>query len=154
MTAVNHAAAGAIIALTIKQPILAVVLAFISHFFMDALPHFGGIGRDVFERNKNRLFQVVVALDSVLFIALLAIVPWIFHDKVSATLLLACMLAAFAPDAGIVYRFWRELKTHSWQAGNWFTRLHLRIERYERPWGLWVEVGLAVILLTSIWKFR
>lgn len=41
MTATNHALTGAMVATVIKQPFLALPLAFISHFICDALPHFG-----------------------------------------------------------------------------------------------------------------
>jgi hypothetical protein len=33
--------AGAIIALAISQPLIALPLAFVSHFVLDALPHYG-----------------------------------------------------------------------------------------------------------------
>ena len=41
MIATNHALTGAAIAVVIKQPILAIPLAFVSHFICDAIPHFG-----------------------------------------------------------------------------------------------------------------
>jgi hypothetical protein len=41
MTGFNHGMAGAVIALTVKQPVLAVPLAFLSHFATDMIPHFG-----------------------------------------------------------------------------------------------------------------
>ena len=40
MTATNHALTGATIATLVRQPYLAIPLAFLSHFFCDALPHF------------------------------------------------------------------------------------------------------------------
>ncbi|MFZ1324307.1 MAG: hypothetical protein WAQ57_04090 [Candidatus Saccharimonadales bacterium] len=41
MHTVNHAAAGAGIALAVRQPLLALPLALASHFVLDALPHYG-----------------------------------------------------------------------------------------------------------------
>lgn len=39
MTGINHALTGALVASAIKQPALALPLAFLSHFVIDALPH-------------------------------------------------------------------------------------------------------------------
>jgi len=47
MTITNHILAGAIIGAVIKEPALALPIAFASHFVMDALPHFG------YEGNKG-----------------------------------------------------------------------------------------------------
>ena len=41
MTATNHALTGAIIGLVIGEPVLAIALAFASHFICDALPPVG-----------------------------------------------------------------------------------------------------------------
>jgi hypothetical protein len=41
MTISNHFATGALIAYAIKQPYLAFPLAFVSHFALDVLPHYG-----------------------------------------------------------------------------------------------------------------
>ena len=45
MVITNHVLAGSLIGIGIKEPTLAITLAFVSHFVMDALPHFGYPGR-------------------------------------------------------------------------------------------------------------
>lgn len=41
MTTSNHLLVGTLIALTVKEPILVIPLALLSHFALDMLPHFG-----------------------------------------------------------------------------------------------------------------
>jgi len=45
MLITNHVLAGSIIGLTVKEPSLAIIIAFASHFVMDMMPHFGYFGR-------------------------------------------------------------------------------------------------------------
>ena len=60
MTIANHVIAGSIIGLTIKEPILAIIVAFTSQFAMDMLPHFGYPGRKGYsEVLKHRLSYIV-----------------------------------------------------------------------------------------------
>ena len=53
MTATNHALTGAIIGLTAVNPLPAVLLAFVSHYFLDIMPHFG-----LPEKNETKLKSV------------------------------------------------------------------------------------------------
>src|SRR5688572_12550977 len=55
MTTSNHILAGTLIALTIKEPLLALPLAFASHFVLDALPHYGYDGDGYGEALKHKL---------------------------------------------------------------------------------------------------
>jgi len=148
MTATNHALTGAVIAVTIKRPELAIPLAFVSHFVLDALPHFGVHEDDVLRRNKSKLFRSVIGIDIVVLVALLILMPLSMHGVPWWVLELA-MLAAVAPDLIWVFRFIRETRTKQWRPGSWFARFHQAIQRIEKPWGLAIE-GIWALLATVI----
>jgi hypothetical protein len=77
----NHLLAGAAIAYAIDKPLPVLLLAFASHFVMDALPHFGYPGNKGYgEAMKHRLSYVVAGTDAVLaLIVLTALRRLIFY---------------------------------------------------------------------------
>lgn len=83
---------GAVIALAVKQPALAIPLSFASHFAADAIPHFGF----KLEQVLGRKFNAFHTADFVLSISLMAILGALFPAK--ALLIWACMIAAAIPD--------------------------------------------------------
>lgn len=148
MTATNHMLTGAVIAVTVRQPALAVPLAFLSHFILDALPHFGIHEDEVLKRNKHPLFRSVVGADILLVVVILIVLPLLVTSVVWWALLLA-MLAAYAPDSIWLVRFWREVRTQTWRPGSWYARWHQKIQWSEKPWGLGIEIVWAVMMLTA-----
>lgn len=137
MTAVNHAVTGALIAVAVREPVLAVPLAFLSHFVLDALPHFG-IKKSAQERNKKKLFWGVQAVDLILLTMFFTWLVFFLH-LANLLLILICSFAAMSPDLIWVYRFFREIKTKIETEGNMFVRFHRRIQRFERPWAIVLE---------------
>lgn len=150
MTATNHALTGAVIALSVKQPALAIPLAFLSHFVLDALPHYGVANGDVFERNKKLLTKIVFSTDAVLFVVTLVWLGFFFHAEVSNTLLFWSAAAAYLPDLPWIYRFVREIRTRKWEPGGRYTRIHEKIQWGERPWGIIVEILWAIGALIAV----
>lgn len=63
MTAINHALTGALIGLTVSNPVLAVLLAFGSHFVLDSLPHFGDDHNKLKLTFNGRIFQTILFTD-------------------------------------------------------------------------------------------
>lgn len=59
MIGFNHAAAGGLLATVLPLP-LAILAAFISHFVMDALPHYGIPHA---KRNKSRSWRIFTVFD-------------------------------------------------------------------------------------------
>ena len=150
MTATNHAAAGALIALTIKEPGLVLPLAFISHFVMDALPHFGYPGNKGYgEALKHKLTYSVILLD----IIGLTILIWFVAG--ANWLTYAAGITALLPDfAGLYDYFGIERKKKHGRSNSLIAKLHKkyhrRLEWCERPWSLFIEVLLATLLLFLI----
>src|ERR1051325_2003067 len=99
MTGFNHGMTGAVIALTAKNPVLAVPLSFLSHYLIDFIPHFGFVQEEVLEKrfNLSLKFDFLFALFMMLILAI------IFPGH--KILIWACMIAAALPD--IIWWFYR-----------------------------------------------
>jgi hypothetical protein len=147
MTTSNHVYAGAAIAMAVKQPALALPLAFLSHFVLDALPHYGREGI----HNFKGIFKhrTTVALES---LNLLAIPFLIYLTWNQSWWVWLAAIVAISPDLSWVYRYLR----FEWYGldlpdiGSWFTRFHLAIQWCERKWGILLELPmlLGLVLLS------
>lgn len=146
MTSTNHVMTGAVIAVAVKQPELAIPLAFASHFVLDSIPHFGIYEDDVIRRNRHWLFRTVLSIDIPLMITLLIVIPHLATAIVASWVVFASMAAAILPDSVWVYRFIREQKTKKWEPGGWYPRFHQAIQWYEHPPGLIIEVAWFVAM--------
>lgn len=148
MTATNHVLTGAVIATVVGSPVIAVPLAFASHFVLDAIPHFGIHEDDTLKRNGHWLFRSVVATDTVFTIAALALVPVALHNHVNAWSVLIAMLAALIPDLLWIPHFLHEIRHKVARARTKFMLWHQRIQWSETPWGLLVEMVWAAMAIT------
>lgn len=96
-----HASAGALIGQQVKNPILAFVLAFASHFILDMIPHGDQDWIDEYkdgEQAKVRKIIAIVALDGVVLAALL-ISRFFFIDSFMPSLNIAAgILGGVLPD--------------------------------------------------------
>ena len=140
MTSTNHVVTGAVIALAVKQPGLAIPLAFASHFVMDAIQHFGIYEDDVLRRNKSRVFRTALSIDVPTATALVFLLPHLAASQVAWWIVFTSMVAAVAPDFQWVVRFIREVRTKQWTQGGRFTRFHQGIQWFEHPVGLIPEL--------------
>lgn len=151
MTVTNHAAVGALIAITLKEPALVLPLAFVSHYVLDALPHFGypgggGLG----EAFKHRLTLIYGLVDFILAVVLLFI---IWH---SGWLMYAAAALAVAPDAANLYRYFRREKRglSKPSQGIWLSRLHHKIQWWQKPSGLAIELVFTAVLFCLILELQ
>ena len=153
MTLVNHAAAGAVIALTIKQPYLVIPLALISHFVMDLIPHFGYPGHQGYKKIlRHRLTYFYLFLD---------LVGWIFLVWAMLGLSWLAYVAAFMavlPDIGrdlwrALFYYGLEKKGKPFRRGP-LTKFHRWIQWCERPWGFIVEVIIGAGLISLVWELK
>ena len=97
MTAANHALTGTLIAVLIREPVVALPLAFFSHFVCDALPHFDSH----FEFGKRSMY-VYLFFDGLAVICILAGLL-IGVGLPSPLLVVACAAFAMAPDLMWLY---------------------------------------------------
>ena len=150
MTATNHMLTGAVIAAAVRQPLLVVPLAFLSHFILDMFPHFGVAESDSSERNNHPLFRAVLTLDlTVLAIALVA-VPLLFNSDVPGWVLLLGMLSAWIPDVVWIAHFYHDHKGHTRKPPIRLTRFHQKIQWFERPPGIITEIIWFAGSLTAL----
>lgn len=147
MTATNHIATGALIGTVIGKPWLAFPVAFLSHFLLDALPHFGTEAPNVLARNADPLFRRVLTGDVILSVVTLTL---LVYGRRWVPLL--CGLVAYAPDVAWLYRGYFENKTGVHKQRNWFNEFHRRIQRYEKRWGIYVEATFFIGVGAVIWK--
>lgn len=153
MTLTNHALTGALVAVAVGHPAFAIPLALLSHFAIDALPHFGLPYTDVFTRNKSRLFRAVVSLDTALFVAAFALLLVLANQTVPVWLVVVCILVACVPDFAWVARFIREVSTGQWHPEGRVNGLHKKVQWCEHPWGLIVEACWAIAMVYLITAF-
>lgn len=148
MTTSNHVITGAVIAVAIKQPAAALPLAFLSHFVLDFIPHFGYKGHRGFtEVFKHRLSFVVIAFDALM-------VAWLVGSfRQYGLIAYLGGLAAIAPDFIWLYRYYGFERHGKKPPVNKFANWHNQIQWCERPWGLMIEIAWFVafsFLLTKL----
>ncbi|MGH7237566.1 MAG: hypothetical protein ACREGF_03465 [Candidatus Saccharimonadales bacterium] len=158
MTAVNHALTGAVIAVAVQRPLLAIPLAFVSHFALDGLPHFGipiegKSSADAVARNRKPFYRLILRFDLLLTVVLLISLGVILHGQALVYLVLVCSVVAISPDFVWLYLFLKQMKAGKLLPYGWFSRFHKWIQWSEKPWGLGVEavwLGLAVAALAIL----
>jgi hypothetical protein len=104
MTATNHALTGALLAVTIKNPVLAISAAFASHFVLDILPHFG-IKAEFEKLKKSWLMRFVFVFEAIALTTILFYFPTHLNHIQAGVVVLLCMVAAVAPDFMWTYRY-------------------------------------------------
>lgn len=143
MTGFNHGLAGAIIALTVKQPILAISLAFASHYLLDTLPHRGFSKEQVLGPRFNRL----VKIDFVFSLFLMALLALVFPNHV--LIIWACMIAAAVPDTAF---YFNRRTVKRWPDGlDKFTSFHWHLNNHVKPFYFdilyFILMSLAILLI-------
>lgn len=140
MTAINHALTGSVIGALVGGP-LALPLALMSHFGLDALPHFGNDNRF---KLHSRAFWLMLTLDLALVAAL---VVYLWHQPEQATLMIGCLLLALSPD----FMHLRLITGYGPVADGRIYRWHRRIQRSETPSGIVIELiwlaGMGFVLV-------
>lgn len=147
MTATNHALTGAIIGLTVTNPVVALCLAPISHYVLDSLPHYGPAKTDI-GSNRFRAYLLADMSLCVLLVAVLAVTSpkhWL--------LAAICAFLATLPDAMWLPDFIRARQGKAKRAiakRQSLVRLHAWVQWYQKPLGalteiVWASVAIAVL---------
>ncbi len=146
MTATNHVLAGAIIVAFIDKPLIALPLAFLSHFVLDMIPHFGWKG----DKNGNFLYILAadMAIASSILISIFVLQPphwqWLIAGGVIAS----------SPDLGWLYYWIYELKGIK-KPLDPFSRFAAKIQWSESTLGILLEIpwffaSLGALLYLSV----
>lgn len=144
MTGLNHALTGSAIALVVKRPLLAIPLAFLSHFFIDMVPHWGNTS---FYTPGSPEFPYILAADGLLVVISLVIICY-YARRDQIWLILTCAFLAMLPDA-----FWALGRSDNLPSPIvWFDTFHKNIQWCEKPWGIIIELLYATGMGYLIFK--
>lgn len=145
MIAINHAATGAIIGLSMANPFVAGVAAFLSHFVCDGLPHFGSSDQSFITSTRFKAMLIVDTLLCVLLVLLLAI------SQIDAWLLAAmCAFLATSPDLWHIKSFIYARAGKAYHPGR-IARFSSDIQWFQRPIGAFVELAWFVGATTLLY---
>ncbi len=156
MTATAHALVSGAIAATIPNPTLAIPLAFVSHFVMDAVPHWD-FGTNWRSRAKAKT-GAIATVDTILGFSLAYL---LFGGKVESIPLLLAVIAGNLPDwmeAPYYIFFARQDKKQPAKNAGFWERVTYKIYKIENvfhakaqaPFGIItqvVTVGFFLLLL-------
>lgn len=160
MTATNHALTGAVVALALKRPELALPAAFLSHFVIDMIPHYNppGASRHNFKsysaswtkKMDRKSFKIIFALDMVLLLVVMISLPFLSPPDVSPATVFLGMLLAISPDFVGGFQYLISAVSNMKFKNGWFTKIHIRLQLLERPWGIYIELVWAAAMLAIL----
>jgi len=128
----------------IDKPLIALPLAFLSHFALDVLPHFGIPGHEGFSAAlKHRITRLSLVLDFIFGLILLAV---LVHYSANIWTYLGAFLAV-SPDFEWLFSYIFFERRGKSKRNSKFGQIHSWIQWGERPWGIAVE---AVWFLLSL----
>ncbi len=148
MTATNHALTGAVIGFSVGNPFLAIPIAFLSHYLLDAFPHYASKNKEL-EYLGSKTFKSILLIDISLCI-LLVIILAILHPQ-NWFLASICAFLATSPDLGHINMFIKSVKNLKWHPSR-YAKFASVIQWYQEPNGAYIEAAwfvLMVIILGS-----
>lgn len=144
---------GAVLALVIKNPAIAVPLSFISHFAQDLVPHFDFFAGPKNEHLFKRKFNVSLTTDFLLSISLMVTLAILFPAH--KWLIWACMVAAACPDlAQAYYHLYIERIKKQQPKYDRLSALHYKLQWSATPKGAIVEITWAISGIFIILSIR
>jgi hypothetical protein len=154
MTAPNHALTGAFIGLTISNPVLALPLAFLSHFVCDAIPHYDPPAPDksALFRSKRFVWEFLI-LGAIGCLALVVLLAWAKpHHWLQAAI---CAFLAASPDLFWLPRYLSVRRTGKEQpTKNAFLRFHAKVQWLTGPRLFWLEsvwfLGMSALVYARL----
>lgn len=120
------------------------LLALLSHFLLDVLPHYGQKSGDVISWFKHRTTWLVEGLNIIgvpLLIYLLWGQPW---------WVFAAAAIAILPDVVWIFRYVRYDRFGLQVSQYSITKWHTKIQWGERPWGFAVEIPFFLLAVMCI----
>lgn len=148
MRAINHAMTGAAIGLAVANPGIAVPVALLSHFVLDAVPHYSD--EDKFSIG-TKIFSTVLVLDALLCVVLVGLLYVV--SPMNWFVPAACAFLATSPDFLWIPRFLVTMRTGIDPGENsTIEKFHAWIQWKAWPTGYWVECGWFVSMFFALSK--
>src|SRR5688572_9701730 len=124
MRAINHAVTGALIGTAVGQPLLALPLAYASHFVLDGIPHWESDEKDLSNRMMRSVFLGALVVDALSCFALFC---WLIYS--GAVLPAFCAVAAASPDFMWLPMFVKSLRDQKPELPRGpLARLHIKVQ--------------------------
>lgn len=156
MTGLNHGMTGAALALTIKNPAIAIPLSFISHYLQDLVPHWNyGVSREADKKGSffTTKFNLALLTDFCLSLILMVVLALLFPAQ--KWLIWACMVAAASPDlVWAYYRLYREHIKKQQPHYDALSNIHLKMQWSQTAHGALVEVIWFLLMGVTILNLR
>ena len=146
VTATNHALTGALVGLVVREPFVALPVAYLSHYLLDSLPHYAP-NMPAARLFRSRFFETMLVSDALFCVLLVGILVLVQPEH--WLLASACAFVATLPDMFWINQFWSSRQKKPWKAGL-HSKFAAKIQWFERPIGAFVEVAWftgAVVLL-------
>ena len=147
---------GAVLAISIKNPVIAVPVSFISHYLQDLVPHWNyGVSREASKKGSffTARFNLSLLTDFSLSLVLMVVLALLFPAH--KWLIWACMVAAAVPDlVWAYYRLYREHIKKQKPFYDPFTNLHAKMQWSHTTAGALVEVAWFVAMGALILNLR
>lgn len=149
MTGTNHGLTGAMIAVLVKEPAVAIPLSFVSHFACDAIPHYG-LAKD--EELLGNKFNLILIVDFILAVSLMAVFGIRFPSQ--KWIIWGCMASAASPDlAWAYYHLYLEKLKKRTAKLDILSNFHHWIQWSQTPNGKFVEIfwflSMGAIILSQ-----
>ena len=139
---------GAVLALTVKNPYVAVPLSFVSHYLQDLIPHWDyGVSRQAAKKATffTRKFNLTLLADFCLSLTLMVVLALLFPTH--KWLIWACMIAAASPDlVWAYYRLYREHIKKQKPKYDPLSGLHRKMQRSQTTLGGLVEIAWFLVM--------
>ncbi len=147
MTATNHVVTGVLVASVLHNPVIALPAALISHFVIDALPHYG----DALMGYSSFKFKLILGTDMYVAAMCLGLI-YLLHPDHMWVLIFGGILAA-GPDLMWLPDFINELTHKPAPVYGPIRRFHARIQWYQKPKGILVEAVWFVTVFIAAFSF-
>jgi len=147
MTATNHVLTGMVIASAIPNPAIALPAALLSHFLMDALPHYTDpdIGINSFK------FKLILGADA--YIAAMCLLLVFMLQPANMWVIIAGGILAAAPDLMWLPDFIAALKHEPAPVYGSIRQFHHRIQWWAKPAGAYVEAVWFVVAFFTAFAY-
>jgi len=142
-----HAATGALVAVLIDKPLIALPVAFASHFVLDVFPHFGYPGHKGFKSDlKNGFAKIIAILDPLLVLLLFGALAYLGVDWY----IYAAALLAASPDIEwlVSYLFF-QLRDRQ-PPKSFLYKFHANIQWCENPALIFSDLAVYTLALVLI----
>lgn len=144
MTIINHVTTGALVAVAINKPAVALPAALLSHSAIDAIPHWDYKFKNVLHK------QAAIMIDITLTLWLTFVLAILFRD--SARLIIAGGFLAILPDA-----VWlpevvqgKPIPMNRPTLLHYLRRLNAWFQWSEPPYGKYIEIAWFILTLASL----